>query len=167
MRFKSLFSKLKRSHRSSIGKLLCFPLNFKKVYVHKGGRCDQKPVSVQTIDPSPISKCPSLQLNVSNAPTAYRLCPKAPLVPSIFPFRGINGWGHWIAAVDGREEIYFGFANSLSITNFIARPNCASVKQQIGISLTSLHVNLPRHLGIGPDQWPLAKHSKFAGPLSR
>lgn len=25
----------------------------------------------------------------------------------------------------------------------------------------------PRHLGIGPDQWPLAKHSRFGGPLNR
>lgn len=43
----------------------------------------------------PCSTCPSLQLNVSKAPTAYFLWPgKTPDVESILPFNGISGWGH-------------------------------------------------------------------------
>lgn len=42
----------------------------KEIYLQNGGGWDQKPVSVQTIDASPTSRCPSVQLNVTRAPTA-------------------------------------------------------------------------------------------------
>lgn len=38
--------------------------------LQSGGGCDQNPVSVHTMDPSPISRCASLQLKVRRAPTA-------------------------------------------------------------------------------------------------
>lgn len=42
----------------------------KKIYLQNGGGWLQNPVSVHTMLASPTSKCPSVQLNVTNAPTA-------------------------------------------------------------------------------------------------
>lgn len=64
------------------------------VYLQNGGGCDQKPVSVHTMLASPTNKWPSVQLNVTKAPTAYRRWLAEPLVPSIRPFIGTSGWGH-------------------------------------------------------------------------
>lgn len=64
------------------------------IYLQNGGGCDQKPVSVQTMLASPTSKCPSLQLNVTKAPTAYFRWLADTLVPSIRPFIGTSGVAH-------------------------------------------------------------------------
>lgn len=67
----------------------------KKKNLQKGGGADQIPFSVHTMLASPTNKCPSAQLNVTKAPTAYFRCPNVvELVPSIFPLEGIKGWGH-------------------------------------------------------------------------
>lgn len=102
-------------------------------YVQNGGGCDQNPVSVQTMLASPTSKCPSLQLNVTNAPTAYfRWLADMPdmLVPSMRPFIGTSGCGHWIAADRWRmrekwhkhrihQYSYVGFRLLLCIIGFL------------------------------------------------
>lgn len=64
------------------------------IYLQNGGGCDQNPVSVQTMLASPTSKCPSLQLNVTKAPTAYFRWLADTLVPSIRPFIGTSGVAH-------------------------------------------------------------------------
>lgn len=72
-------------------------INRNIIYLQNGGGCDQNPVSVQTILASPTSKWPSLQVNVTKAPTAYFRWLADTLVPSIRPFIGTSGWAHWIA----------------------------------------------------------------------
>lgn len=64
-------------------------------YLQNGGGCDQSPVSVQMMLGSPTSVCPSLQLNVTKAPTVRRRWFK--LVPPMRPFSGATGVEHWIA----------------------------------------------------------------------
>lgn len=60
-------------------------------YLQNGAVCDHEPVSVHTMLASPTSKCPSLQLNVTNEPTAYLLWLTEPLAPSMRPLIGACG----------------------------------------------------------------------------
>lgn len=88
---------------------------------------------------SPTKRCPSVQLNVTNAPTAYRRWLADPLVPSIRPFIGTSGWGHCTATIQ---------------TNlWKPRKNWANC--------------LPLHRGTGPLHTPFGSHSSPGGPLKR
>lgn len=87
----------------------------------------------------------------------------------------------WLGGSDGKMMRIYWFANVcsfraifnlqffVSLDPIVLRIKMLNVcRQKIVTQMEGLgSSNLPRHLGIGPDQWPLAKHSRFGGPLKR
>jgi len=72
------------------------------VYLQNGGECDQNPFSVHMMLDSPTRVWPSLQLNVTRAPTVKRRWLR--LVPPMRPLSGAIGITHWMTTVEKNER---------------------------------------------------------------
>lgn len=99
MFFSSIFDTISVECSPDLGYCyVAYEKNNINVYLQNGAVCDQDPVSVHTTLASPTSECPSLQLNVTNEPTAYFRLVADAVAPSMRPFMGACGCEHCMAA---------------------------------------------------------------------
>lgn len=80
--------------------------------------------------------------------------------------------GKWWKFIVFKPIFFFSMQFCFILQFFFWTQLCFTSKKQLqalnwDVIFFFCYSNSPRHLGIGPDQCPLAKHSRFGGPLKR